>query len=157
MKLNKLTIISLLFVIVSGLLYAEAQKDQGQMPKSRTRTGFSRRDRASTEERFRQRQERQGTAHRAAIQELEAIKKLAEEEDAVKTAAAIQKMIDKKNAQYQEVVKQDMERFQRARRGSAERSKARPKGRQVKKAGDGDKDKDHDDDDDDDHDEDDDD
>ena len=50
-------------------------------------------------------------SHKQAVAELEAIKKIAEEEDATRTTEALQKMIDKKNADF----KQSMERFESQR------------------------------------------
>ena len=53
----------------------------------------------------------QMASHKQAVAELEAIKKIAEEEGATRTTEALQKMIDKKNADF----KQSMERFESQR------------------------------------------
>lgn len=65
-------------------------------------------------------------AHAEVIKELTDLKKLAEEENATKTAAAIQAMIDKKNDEY----KKSVEQFERQRRERAEQLQKRLSERQ---------------------------
>lgn len=71
---------------------------------------------------------KQGEKHRAAMKELEDIKKIAEEEDATKTVEAIQALIDKKTAEYQVSVK----KFEKARKERTERLEQRLKEREAK-------------------------
>lgn len=52
--------------------------------------------------------------HKKAVGELEEIKKIAESENAVKTVEALQKMIDKKNADFKKVI-DDLEKRQKER------------------------------------------
>jgi hypothetical protein len=59
--------------------------------------------------------------HKKAIEELEAIKKIAEEEKASRTVEALQKMIDKKNEEF----KQRMEQFEQQRRNRPKRAPQR--------------------------------
>ena len=56
-------------------------------------------------------------AHEAAVGELKAIKVLAEKEKATKTAAAIQKLIDKTNKKFEAKIKTQKERMQNAFQG----------------------------------------
>ncbi|MBN2514176.1 MAG: hypothetical protein JXB18_14655 [Sedimentisphaerales bacterium] len=54
----------------------------------------------SAQEMYQSAQQRRQQLHDEAVKELEELKKLAESENATKTAAAIQKMIDKRNEEY---------------------------------------------------------
>jgi hypothetical protein len=76
------------------------------------------------QQRYQQMLSRREDVHKKSIAELEAIKKIAEEEGATRTVEAIQKMIDKKNTDYQQAI----ERFERARKERMQRTR-----RQVEK------------------------
>ena len=67
--------------------------------------------------------------HKQALAELEGIKKIAEEEGATRTAEAIQKMIDRKDAEF----KQKAEQFERQRRERSKRVQQRTAERSVRK------------------------
>lgn len=54
----------------------------------------------TAQELYQNAQQRRQQQHEEAVKELEELKKLAESENATKTAAAIQKMIDKQNEEY---------------------------------------------------------
>jgi hypothetical protein len=73
------------------------------------------------QDRYRQMLARRGEIHQQAIDELLEIKKIAEEEGATRTVEAIQKIIDKKNAEYKEGVEQ----FTRQQRERAEQIRQR--------------------------------
>jgi hypothetical protein len=82
------------------------------------------RDRAAgldSQERQRQMLASRAEIHKQAIDELEAFKMIAQEEGAVRTAEAIQKMIDKKNEEYQKSI----EAFTRKQRERAEQIRQR--------------------------------
>ena len=64
---------------------------------------------------------RQAEVHKQAIGELEEIKKIAQEEDAVRTVEAIQKMIDKKNEEH----KKRIESLNRTQQDRAEQIRKR--------------------------------
>lgn len=64
---------------------------------------------------------RRAEEHQKAIAELVAIKEIAEEEGATRTVEALQKMIDKKNAEY----KKNAERFEMQRRQRADQIRQR--------------------------------
>lgn len=65
--------------------------------------------------------ERRATEHAAEIAGLEAIKKIAQEENAVRTVAAVQKLIDEKNAAF----KQSQDQAERQRRARMEQIQER--------------------------------
>ena len=69
--------------------------------------------------------EKRGAIHKEAVAELEAIKMIAEDEGAKRTVEALQKMIDKKNAEF----KQRMEQFETQRRERAKQLEQRTGGR----------------------------
>jgi hypothetical protein len=97
--------------MMTSFVFAEArQEGQSQDTAARQRpqrtAPAGRMDAAGREQMLKQRMVQQAEAHRAKIQELLDIKKIAEEENATKTADAIQKLIDKKNAEYQKNVDQ---------------------------------------------------
>jgi hypothetical protein len=122
MKLKEWAGLTLMLVILTGLVFAETQQENRGNAESRQRM---RRSTAAARERmtagrerlYQQRLAQQADAHAAEIKELLDIKKLAEEENATKTAEAIQALIDKKNNEY----KQQVEQVERARRERAER------------------------------------
>jgi len=73
------------------------------------------------QERQRQMLASRADIHKKAIDELEEIKKIAQEEGAVRTVEAVQKMIDKKNDEY----KKGIEAFTRMQRERAEQIRQR--------------------------------
>lgn len=122
MKLKEWAGLTLMLLVLIGLVFAEAQQENRGNAESRQRM---RRSTAAARERmtggreqmYQQRLAQQADAHAAEIKELMDIKKIAEEENATKTAEAIQALIDKKNNAY----KQQVEQVERARRERAER------------------------------------
>lgn len=74
--------------------------------------------------------------HKKAIDELEEIKKIAGEENATRTVEAIQKMIDKNNAEYQKNIeqftRQQKERAERIRRRTHKSEPKVPEKKEVK-------------------------
>lgn len=114
----------------------QRQENAPEVPLGRAR----RSGQENRQEAYREMLEKRKGSHQKAIAELEAIKKIAEEENAVRTVEALQKMIDKKNAEF----KQRAEQFEKQRR---ERSKqlqqrrgrtpegGRPAGKTEKKEG----------------------
>ncbi|MBL7215595.1 MAG: hypothetical protein ISS71_07945 [Phycisphaerae bacterium] len=127
MSVKKWTGLMLVLIAVAGFVFAEAQqeeKSQDAAVRERMQQGTSaarERGMAGREQMYRERMAKQAEAHRAEMQELIDIKKIAEEENAAKTAEAIQALIDKKNAEYQKGVEQ----VERARREQAERLQKR--------------------------------
>lgn len=91
------------------------------------RRGGAPRDR---QQMYQQRLAQQATVHKQALAELEAIKKIAEEEDATRTVAALQKMIDKKDAEF----KAKMEKFEKQRRERSKQATQRTGERPTRKA-----------------------
>lgn len=117
--------------LISTLVMAEASSDKeaGQKAKKADAPAVRQRqeggpqlspgrrsDPTNRQQAYQEMLERRGAQHKEAVAELEAIKKIAEEEGATRTVEALQKMIDKKN----DAFKQSMERFESQRR---ERSK----------------------------------
>lgn len=76
---------------------------------------------ADRQQAYREMADRRSQVHQAAIKELEDIKKIAEEEGATQTVAALQKLIDQKNEEY----KKGVEQFEKVRRERAERIRER--------------------------------
>ncbi|OQY07579.1 MAG: hypothetical protein B6I25_01580 [Planctomycetales bacterium 4572_13] len=144
MKAKKTIGLVLAVCLISALVIAETstEKEAGQKDKkadisvSRQRSergpGTAPGRRGTPENRRQAYQERlakQTAGHKDALAELEAIKKIAEEEKASRTAEAIQKMIDRKDAEF----KQKMERGERQRRERFEQIQKRTAGRPVRK------------------------
>ncbi len=144
MKTKVLVTLSLILFVMAGLVKAEEKKtDAGRKDRPGMKMHEMRRDRApkapdprgrgrsgqSREQMIKDMQSRRNKVHQAALQELKDIKKLAEEEGATKTAEAIQKLIDKKDAEY----KQEIQRFEQIRRQRAEMVQKRAKDRDAKK------------------------
>lgn len=75
---------------------------------------------------FNQQFEQRGKRHKAEMKQLEAIKKMAVKENATKTAEMIQKLIDKKQAAFDEIVKQSEERRERFMKMMEERGDRAP-------------------------------
>jgi len=124
------------FCLISALVMAEAsnEKEAGQKHKgpdvsaSRQRGGSVPRvspGRRGTPKNHRQAYQemlaKRRANHKQALAELEEIKKIAKEEGATRTAEAIQKMIDKKDAEF----KQKMEQFEQQRRERSKRVQQR--------------------------------
>ena len=121
MRSKKLAGLILVLFVIGGFVFAEAEKAQKQEKPDverldpRTRSMGHPRSRADRSQMYRERMEKQMEMHKAALKELEDIKKLAEEEGATKTAAALQKLIDKKDARF----KKNLQQFEKARRERA--------------------------------------
>ncbi|MHC4782812.1 MAG: hypothetical protein ACYTE0_07130 [Planctomycetota bacterium] len=97
-----------------------------QRPEGAPRVSPGRRgDPRSRQQAYQEMLEKRGAAHKKAIAELEAIKKIAEDEDAKRTVEALQKMIDKKSAEF----KQRMEQFESQRRERSKQLQQRTNGR----------------------------
>lgn len=140
MKTKVLVTLSLILFVTAGLVKADAEKSQRSdldvqkiqrerasklaESRSRGRSGQSR------EEMLKEMKTKRAKAHLAAMQELKDIKKLAEEEGATKTAEAIQKLIDKKDAEY----KQEIQKFEQIRKQRSEQVQKRLQEREAKKA-----------------------
>jgi len=73
------------------------------------------------QERYQQMLSRRAEIHKQAIDEIEEIKKIAQEEGATRTVEALQKMIDEKNAEY----KKGIEEFTRMQRQRADQIQQR--------------------------------
>lgn len=145
-------------LLVTGVVFAESpqgktSKDTQLRERLQRATPAGRgMDVAGREQMFRDRMAQQAEKHSAEIKQLADIKKLAEEENATKTAEAIQKLIDEKNAVYQKNIEQ-VERArreraarlqERAQQVQSQKQKAQPKkdgtGTDTKTAGETDKD-----------------
>lgn len=98
--------------VISGFVFAEAEEEQSretpQVRQNGSRTSPVGRVgmRGDRKQMMREWMEKQRTEHEAALKELKDIKKIAEEEEAVKTAEAIQKLIDKKDAEFKKKIEQ---------------------------------------------------
>lgn len=143
MKTKKTIGLVLAVCLVSALVMAEAsnEKEAGQKRKgadisaSRQRQEGASRvspgrrgDPGNRQQAYQKMLEKRGAAHKKAVTELEAIKKIAEEEDAPRTVEALQKMIDKKNAEF----KQKMEQFEGQRRERSKQLQQRTAGRPAR-------------------------
>lgn len=125
MRATQWTGLMVVLLTITGFVFAEAQQE-GQSRDAAVRERLQRTapagrmDAAGREQMRTQAIARQTEAHRAQIQELLDIKKIAEEENATRTAEAIQKLIDKKNAEYQKNIEQ-VERLRRERAARLQR------------------------------------
>ena len=136
--MKKLITLLLVTGLIAGLAFAaeDGEKQTNRIKKdevvpakkgSETRPGrptaMDRYRQSSTDrqERYRQAMNQRAERHRQEVAEIEAIKKIAEEEGATRTVQAIQKMIDKKNAAY----KEGIERYNRMRQGHSEQIRQR--------------------------------
>jgi len=141
MKAKKTIELALAVCLISALVMAETstekeaeQKCKGvRVPASRQRqedaTRVSPHRRGAPMDRrqvYEERLAKQTARHKEALAELEAIKKIAEEEKAPRTAEAIQKIIDRKDAEFKQKAEQfeqqRRERFEQVRQRTAERS-----------------------------------
>lgn len=133
MKIRMMVLVGLAVAAAGIVMAADEQKSagSGQPPKMQMppRQEMGRRDMPNMEERLKEIQAGRAAAHQQGIDELVALKKLAEEENATKTAAAIQAMIDKKNEEY----KKGVEQMERQRRQRTEQIQQRMSERQTQK------------------------
>ncbi|MHC4551436.1 MAG: hypothetical protein ACYSUT_01525 [Planctomycetota bacterium] len=128
MKTKVLTGLSLILFVLAGFATAEehktsAEKNREHSAKTVRQAPRGRGQSANRDQMYREMLAKRAESHRASIKELMDIKKLADEEGAVKTAAALQEMIDKKNDEF----KKNMERFEMGRRQRSEKLKTREK------------------------------
>ena len=132
MKAKKLAGLILALFVISGFVFAEAEKvkkaekmekTEAQQLDPKTRSMPRRGSRPDRSQMLRERMEKQMKVHKAALKELEDIKKIAEEEGATKTAEALQKLIDKKDAQF----KKNLQKFEKARKERALKLQERTK------------------------------
>ena len=131
MRVKKWTGLMLMVVIAAGLVFAEAEqgpKRRGEGPQRVQRPAAARRAGSvqGREQMYRERMAKLAVEHQAAIRELLDIKKIAEEENAERTAEAIQTLIDRKNAEYQKSVEQ-LERTRQERTKKLERRREQTK------------------------------
>ena len=138
MKTKKTIGFMLAVCLISAWVMAEASGDKEadrkdadpavsrQRPEGAPRVSPGRRgDPRNRQQAYQEMLEKRGAAHKKAIAELEAIKKIAEDEDAKRTVEALQKMIDKKSAEF----KQRMEQFESQRRERSKQLQQRTGGR----------------------------
>ncbi|MCE5186637.1 MAG: hypothetical protein LLF76_10985 [Planctomycetaceae bacterium] len=112
MKIRTMITVGMM-LFVAGLAQAAEEQTQPATPRTpQERRQVGRRSLADREAMLKEMQASRAQVHQKAIDELVQIKKLAEEENAPKTAAAIQAMIDKRNEEY----KKSMEQMERQRR-----------------------------------------
>ena len=97
------------------------RKGEPARPERSSLAGRPERGSVNREERYQQMLARRAEIHKQAIGELEEIKKIAQEENATRTVEAIQKMIDKKNAEY----KKGIEEFTRMQKERADQIRQR--------------------------------
>ena len=100
---------------------APVRKGEMKRPDSSFRPGRTERGSIDPQDRFQQMLSRRAEIHKKEIDELVEIKKIAEEENATRTAEAIQKVIDKKDAEY----KKEIEQFVRQQKERAEQIRER--------------------------------
>jgi len=101
----------------------ERKADVPRISPDRQRTSMDRR------QAYQERLAKQMAGHRQALAELEAIKKIAEDEGATRTVEAIQRMIDKKDAKF----KQKMEQFEHQRHERSKRLQQRTAEKSARK------------------------
>jgi gas vesicle protein len=100
---------------------APVEKGELKRPERSSLAGRPERGSVNREDRYQQMLSRRAEIHKQAIDELEEIKKIAQEENATRTVEALQKMIDKKNAEY----KKDIEEFTRTQQKRADQIRQR--------------------------------
>ena len=138
MKTKKTIGFMLAVCLISALVMAEASGDKKadpkgadasvsrQRPEGAPQVSPSRRgDPRNRQQAYQEMLEKRGAIHKEAVAELEAIKMIAEDEGAKRTVEALQKMIDKKNAEF----KQRMEQFETQRRERSKQLEQRTGGR----------------------------
>ena len=137
MKTKKTIGFMLAVCLISAVVLAQASGDKKADPK-KADTSVSRQrpegaqvsprrrgDPRNRQQAYQEMLEKRGAIHKEAVAELEAIKKIAEEEGAKRTVEALQMMIDKKNAEF----KQRMEQFETQRRERSKQLEQRTGGR----------------------------
>jgi len=103
-------------------------------PEGRAGGAEGRRPARSPRGGFNQQFEQRGKRHKAEMKQLEAIKKMAVKEKATKTAEMIQKLIDKKQTAFDEIVKQGEERRERFMKMMEERGDRAPGDREGRRS-----------------------
>ena len=141
MKTKKAIGLVLALCLVSALVMAEASdgKEAGQKAdvsaskqrqKGAPRVSPNRQgDPRNRQQAYKEMLEKRRANHKKTLAGLEEIKKIAEEENATRTAEALGKMIDKKNAEF----KQSMEQFEGRRRERSRQLQQRTAGRPTRK------------------------
>jgi hypothetical protein len=124
MKIRMLAVTGIVCLATGLAAAAEQRSTPRPMPERRATT--ARPGTVDREAAFRDMLAGRAQAHAEAMKELVDLKKLAEEENATKTAEAIQAMIDKKDAEY----KKSVEQFERQRRERTEQLQQRLNERQ---------------------------
>ena len=111
--MKKLTWICVLACLAAGLVFAAedaanttepARGEANQQMTERVAVPRTLNRAATRDQMYQQRLSRQSELHQAEVGKLTAILKIAEEENATRTAEAIQKLIDQKNAEYKETL-----------------------------------------------------
>jgi hypothetical protein len=138
MKTKKTIGFVLAVCLISALAMAEASGDKEadrkgadaavsrQRPEGAPQVSPGRRgDPRNRQQAYQEMLEKREAAQKMAVAELEAIKKIAEEEGAKRTVEALGKMIDKKNAEF----KQRMEQFESQRQERSKQLQQRTAGR----------------------------
>jgi hypothetical protein len=124
MKIRMLVVTGIVCLAIGLAAAAEQPSAPQRMPE---RTSLARPGAVDREAAFRDMLAGRAQAHAEVMKELVDLKKLAEEENATKTAEAIQAMIDKKDGEY----KKSVEQFERQRRERAEQLQKRLSERQT--------------------------
>lgn len=140
MKIRMMLAVGLMLSITGLIMAAEAEESstEGRPARMQAPTRAVRpTETPNLEERFNEQRASQANAHQQAINELAAIKKLAEGENATKTAAAIQAMIDKKNEEFKKTTEQlDRQRQERVQQLQQRmRERPQPRGAAERPAG----------------------
>jgi len=139
MKVRNLAGIVLVLFVIGGFIFAEtetteqtekAEQSQVKQQDLSTRSVTARGVRMDRNQMMRERMKKQVEVHQAALKELEDIKKIAEEEGATKTVAALQKLIDEKDAKF----KEDLQKIEKARREREKKLKEKVEAQAQKKA-----------------------
>jgi hypothetical protein len=147
MKTVKMTGLVLTFCLMTAMVLAEAKQDNPRKTQSvggtqdisrSTRPNRPERGRGgmNREEMYKQMLANRMKTHKAGIDELAAIKKIAEEEEATRTATAIQTLIDKKDKEF----KDQLASFEKRRRQQAEKLSKRDANMKTRKIDDDDDD-----------------
>ena len=144
MKKMKMFGLGLAFCLMTAMVLAEAQERQRPNARTRSDASAARTTRPTTgrgtlnrEEVYKRMLADRMKTHQAGIDELMAIKKVAEEEEATRTAAAVQSLIDKKNKSFQD----SMTQMEKRRRAQAEKMSQRQSQIGTRKIDDDDDDK----------------
>lgn len=126
--MKKLLVCIVMVFLAANFVLAADDDKAGKTPKQRGAAGVRERvpsaagrNRMNREQRYKQMLAKRAEVHQKQIAELDAIKKIAEEEGAKRTAEAIQKLIDKKKADYKKTAVQ----MEKDRRKRAEKMRGR--------------------------------